>query len=343
MTPLAQQRAWSLFDVRAIAARRLTPNMVRVTLAADTPDNSPQDAQDGSHQDVGQDTEKTGRTPLVHFADHGFDQRIKVIVPARPGADVPLSDPDHWYRDLRALPDGDRPAARTYTVRSMRHVGRPHAEIDVDIVLHGTGSPASAWAASALADVAAGRPADLSRVTLVGPDSRFDGDPGGRTFVTTVAHDLLIAGDETALPAIAAILERLDRSSTGTVMIEVPTEYDVIPLNAPPGVHVTFLPREGREHGAPLTASALAWRPSLDTPTGHERSDKRCGAIDAQSRMQWDERAWDVPDAGSGLRAWVAGEAGAVRTIRRHLVGPCSLARDEVAFMGYWRLGRSEN
>lgn len=326
VTHTPAHRPWSLFDVRVTAARRLTPNMVRVTLAADSA------------------ADATGRTSLAYFADCGFDQRIKVIIPPEPGADIPLRDPENWYRDLRGLPDGRRPAARTYTVRSMRHGGSAAAEIDVDLVLHGTEGPASAWASAAAAD----RSADLSRVTLVGPDSRFDGDAGGRAFVTTVAHDLLIAGDETALPAIAAILERLDPETTGTVVVEVPTEYDVIPLTAPHGVTVTFLPRDGRAHGEPLVASALAWRPLTEPPVDRARADNRgdagpFGDRPIGDRARWDEYAWDVPEEGSGIRAWVAGEAGAVRTIRRHLVGTCGMSRGEVAFMGYWRLGRSEN
>ena len=64
-----------------------------------------------------------------------------------------------------------------------------------------------------------------------------------------------------------------------------------------------------------------------------------------------DESLWEVPEledtsgaaAQPGIRAWVAGEAGAVREIRRHLVGACALSRREVAFMGYWRIGTSED
>jgi NADPH-dependent ferric siderophore reductase len=51
---------------------------------------------------------------------------------------------------------------------------------------------------------------------------------------------------------------------------------------------------------------------------------------------------WDVPvDAsGAGLYAWLAGEAGVVTGLRRSLVG-LGVDRRSVAFMGYWRAGRS--
>ncbi len=44
-------------------------------------------------------------------------------------------------------------------------------------------------------------------------------------------------------------------------------------------------------------------------------------------------------DAASGCYAWLAGEAGVVRTLRRHLVGDLGVPRGSVAFMGYWRQG----
>ena len=56
------------------------------------------------------------------------------------------------------------------------------------------------------------------------------------------------------------------------------------------------------------------------------------------------ETLWDVPEVpgGDGLYAWLAGEAGVVKLLRRHLVQEAGMDRSSVAFMGYWRLGRSE-
>jgi NADPH-dependent ferric siderophore reductase len=58
-----------------------------------------------------------------------------------------------------------------------------------------------------------------------------------------------------------------------------------------------------------------------------------------------EEIVWDVP-AGpddSGIYAWLAGEAGAITRLRRHLVGELGIDRSRVAFMGYWRMGRAES
>ena len=46
--------------------------------------------------------------------------------------------------------------------------------------------------------------------------------------------------------------------------------------------------------------------------------------------------------ATAPLYAWLAGEAGVIRTLRRHLVAERGLDRRAVAFMGYWRLGHAD-
>ena len=59
---------------------------------------------------------------------------------------------------------------------------------------------------------------------------------------------------------------------------------------------------------------------------------------------------WEVPRTKKGgaalksapLYAWLAGEAGAIKRLRRHLVSEHGVDRRAVAFMGYWRLGRAE-
>jgi NADPH-dependent ferric siderophore reductase len=53
---------------------------------------------------------------------------------------------------------------------------------------------------------------------------------------------------------------------------------------------------------------------------------------------------WEVPGrpAGDGFYAWLAGEAGVIKTLRRLLVSEIGIDRRQVAFMGYWRAGRAE-
>jgi NADPH-dependent ferric siderophore reductase len=60
---------------------------------------------------------------------------------------------------------------------------------------------------------------------------------------------------------------------------------------------------------------------------------------------------WEVPRTAKGgaalksapLYSWLAGESGAIKSLRRHLVSEQGVDRRAVAFMGYWRLGKSEN
>ena len=60
---------------------------------------------------------------------------------------------------------------------------------------------------------------------------------------------------------------------------------------------------------------------------------------------------WEVPRTAKGgaalksavLYSWLAGEASAIKSMRRHLVAGQGVDRRAVAFMGYWRLGRAEN
>jgi NADPH-dependent ferric siderophore reductase len=52
---------------------------------------------------------------------------------------------------------------------------------------------------------------------------------------------------------------------------------------------------------------------------------------------------WDSPDpAGQGFYAWMAGEAAAVKALRRAIVTDRGVDRRQVAFMGYWRRGQAE-
>ena len=71
------------------------------------------------------------------------------------------------------------------------------------------------------------------------------------------------------------------------------------------------------------------------------------GALESLEYARWDDLPdavlpWDVPEQpdGSPLYVWLAGEAGVVTGLRRQLVG-LGVDRRSVAFMGYWRAGRS--
>ncbi|WP_218108133.1 siderophore-interacting protein [Micromonospora matsumotoense] len=296
---------WRLFDVQVRAARRLSPSFLRVTFTG--PD-------------------------LDRFADNGYDQRIKLVLPlpGRPGVHLPGGV--DWYTHWRALPEDERCPLRTYTVRAVR----PHlSEVDIDLVLHGDSGPAGRWALRA-------RPGD--EAGLLGPDAGYHGDHGGIEFRPPAAGRLLLAGDETAVPAISAILERLPLDARGQVLLEVPDRADVLPVVAPPGVTVDWLARDGGGHGSRLLpAVASAARRLLSRTGGLPAGPNSHVGIDANVDVDADRTPlWEVPTptAPVPVYAWLAGEAGVIRALRRHLVTERGMDRRAVAFMGYWRLGR---
>lgn len=305
-----QVPAYRTFPVRVSRVHRLSPGFLRVTF--------------------------TG-ADLDECAPNGWDQRIKVLLPlaGRGMADCP--DGADWYGDWRALPEDRRNPIRTYTVRAWRPELR---EIDVDFVLHGSTGPASAWAERAAAG---------DEVALVGPNARFPGPTGGFEWRPPAdAGCLLIAGDETAVPAIGAIVESLPPGRRARVLLEVPTPADVLPLAHPADVEVTWLPRDAGDgsapevHGRLLTAAVAAAVQDLGdaiSPTPVAPLDD----VDIDAEILWDVPVDDTPPTvTSGVYAWLAGEAGVVKGLRRHLVQDVGLARSAVAFMGYWREGRAQ-
>ncbi|GIH03364.1 hypothetical protein Rhe02_14310 [Rhizocola hellebori] len=258
---------------------------------------------------------------LNTFADNGFDQRIKVIVPL-PGAGVAhLPTGEDWHQRWRALPEHERNPIRTYTVR---HVRPAVSEVDVDFVVHegGTG-PAARWMES----VTVG-----DKLALLGPNANHDGDHGGIDFhAPAPGSAILLAGDETAVPAVAGILQRLDAGTQGEAVLEVPHAEDFLPIGAPPGVTVTWLAREGQPHGSLLFAAVKATAARLlPQRTGEQVED-----VDVDEQILW--------EVDNTSRVWVAGEAAMVRALRHLLITEHGVDRGSAAFLGYWRAGRAEN
>ena len=270
----------------------------------------------------------TGPT-LDRFADPGLDQRIKLILPAEQGSldDMPLTD--DWYGAWREVPDERRPVIRTYTTRQVRPEDR---EVDVDLVVHEPCGPAGRFAAGC-------REGD--EVVLCGPNRACERLGGGIDFrLPASARRVLVAGDETALPAITRILEGLPAHIRGAVLVEVPHEGDGAQLPVHPNVEVRVLVRGAAPTGTLLQdAVRTAAERILEVAHGEEPED-----VDVDEGL-----LWEVPGEGAIPRsegpfyAWLAGEASAIKALRRTLVADLGVDRRAVAFMGYWRAGRAEN
>ncbi len=292
-----------------------------------------------------------------------LDLRIKIIIPAE-GRECPDisglmqgGGAAGWYQSWLGMDAEDRGFMRTYTVRDARCSGG-QPEIDVDFVLHlddeGRGGPAAEWAAAA-------QPG--ARVCVIGPNSAAAqcltaGAYGGIEWSPGLAQHVLLAGDETAVPAISAILEALPEDIGGHAFLEVPDEGDIQEIATRSSVSVSWLPRDGRRHGERLEEAVRdavrvpGWV-SLSGPGGvsggNEPED-----VDIDRTILWETpqlleaaivRSTVNPERPPGTQpfyAWIAGEAAVVRGLRRYLVRDVGVDRKQVAFMGYWRRGRAE-
>ena len=182
-----------------------------------------------------------------------------------------------------------RPLMRKYTVRS---VDLAAGTLDIDFVLHDDAGPGSGFAQGAAVG---------DRVGAVGP--------GGGGLVP--ADWYLFAGDETALPAIARMLENLPAPAQGRVFVEVENEAEIQPLVSPPGITVEWLLRNGcPAGGSTLLADAV--------------------------------RAAAFPQDGEKVYLWAGCEFEAFRAIRAHARQELKLTTREHLVVSYWRRGMAE-
>jgi NADPH-dependent ferric siderophore reductase len=195
------------------------------------------------------------------------------------------------------LPAAKKPVVRTITVRRADPAAR---EIDVDIAVHGDHGAAGPWAATAQP----GQP-----MYLMGPSGAYAPDPAADWY--------LLAGDETALPAISVALESLPANAIGRVFIEIAGPEDEIPLTAPDGVQVNWLYRGGR---ADLV--------------GEDRAGDNAPLVVGVKNAFW------LPGQ---VHAFIHGEAQAVmHNLRPYIRKERGVEAKWASISGYWRRGRTE-
>ncbi len=189
-----------------------------------------------------------------------------------------------WTGNQFELPDGSRPPIRTFTPR---HFDADPNELTLDVVLHDHGA-ATDWARRAQCG---------DEVAISGPGRSDDLDPDARSH--------LLIGDESAVPAIAQLLEWIPHDRTVEVHIEIHSPDARSPLPGHPNATIT-------------------WHETLE--------DAAPGEAMAEALMAVADLADDV---------WVAGEAAAVQRLRKHLFDDRGRDRSSVTARGYWKLGRS--
>lgn len=271
-----------------------------------------------------------GGPDLADYGDPGFDQRIKIVFPTPRTPIDAMPTGEDWWTQWREMDEGARPPFRTYTTRAVRAAAH---EVDVDMVSHDVLGPASAW----IADAQLG-----DEVLIFAPTTAHTGISYGIDFVPPAeTDDILLAGDETAAPAIAAILEQLPPQARGVVVLEVPHSGDAAYLPVHPGFEYRVAARDHGDRHDHLVAAVEETATRL-VPAGRGAEVEE---IDIDQDI-----LWEVPRTAKGgaalksapLYAWLAGEASAIKTLRRHLVTDHGIDRRAIAFMGYWRLGRAE-
>jgi NADPH-dependent ferric siderophore reductase len=176
------------------------------------------------------------------------------------------------------------PVRRRYTVRTWD----PGAELlTLDFVVHGDSGTAGPWAAGVA-------PGDV--LVFEGPGSGYRPDPE--------ADWHLMAGDESALPAIAASLEAVPAGRRVVVRLVCDGADHEITLTTAGDLDLRWLHRSGdADTDAGLLADAIA---ALDFPAGR-------------------------------VHAFVHGEAGEIRAVRRHLLTERGLTRADMSCSPYWR------
>lgn len=203
---------------------------------------------------------------------------VRLLLPSsdREGLVMP-----EWSGNEFLFEDGGRPIIRTFT--PLRH--RPEERlIDLEIVLH-EGGAAARWA---------GRAAPGDEAAISGTGRGYDIDEDAAAY--------LLAGDETALPAIGQILRHLPAGIATRALVEV------------------VVPEARLERGHDSRVS-VEW---LDLPEGARPGEALVATV----------RAIEIEP---GTRVWAAGEAAAMHRIRKDIFEVRGLSRSEATVRGYWK------
>ncbi|WP_030904793.1 siderophore-interacting protein [Streptosporangium amethystogenes] len=217
-------------------------------------------------------------------ADEYTDHYLKLLFAP---AGVSYPQPFDMEAIRRDLPREQWPTTRTYTVRRW---DAEAGELTIDFVHHGDSGLAGPWA---------DRVQPGEEIYFFGPGGAYAPDPE--------ADWHLFAGDESALPAIAASLERLPAGARAWAFIEIEDAREEQPIDSPGDVKIVWLHRKGGPFGELLVRAV---------------------------------RELDFPDGT--VHAFVHGEAGFVRELRRHLRTERGIPLSQLSISGYWRLGRDD-
>ncbi len=128
----------------------------------------------------------------------------------------------------------------------------------------------------------------------------------------TTAARVLIAGDESILPVIKGLLEVLPGNTRGQVFVEVPAAEQIVPLETPERITVSWLARDVR--------------------SGEPGTGERCAPGQALGRAV---TAWvgemttgDVAVDGAELCVWLGGGAASLGELRSEIASRLGSTRE---------------
>jgi NADPH-dependent ferric siderophore reductase len=170
-----------------------------------------------------------------------FTDKYAKIIFADP--DLGLTPPYDLAALQESLPPDRLPVTRTYT---LRRADGQRQQLAIDFVVHGDEGIAAPWAAHA-------EPGDI--LTMSGAGGAYRPDPG--------CDWHLLAGDESALPAICSALEALPGDARGIAYLETCDPGEYLDATPPSGIEVVWLHRPEPGSQPRLIADALLAGPWL--------------------------------------------------------------------------------
>ncbi|MEM7410835.1 MAG: siderophore-interacting protein [Myxococcota bacterium] len=181
-----------------------------------------------------------------------------------------------------------RPLLRSYTVRRFDAAAR---ELELWMVVHEDGGPAARW----LAEASPGSPVSVT-------------DPGPVRRPSADADWFLLAGDLSALPALAVMLGDLPDDAQGHLVLEGVDPADHLDLSGPSGMEISW----------------------VDNPHPHAPSTTLADSVKA------------IPWRAGRASVWVAGEFGASRSLRQYFRHERAVDRTDLYVSCYWKIGETD-
>ena len=185
--------------------------------------------------------------------------------------------------DRPPSPETPRRTERSYTPRYLDPACR---SMTVDFVLHGSG-----------------RAAEWARTAKAGDTIWASPTTGGYTIPNDLNH-LVLAGDDTAIPAIGTILEAIPTQTRTTVIIEVVDEDDE------------------RELSDTVPSDPIWLHRGTDAQTAGFQTLNLVKSIAVPPDAHW----------------WIAGEREAIASVKDVLIFDRGITKDRISLNAYWRL-----